>query len=88
MTALASGDGTISMTIAKHPASLEGDGVVDRALGGVAAPLDPITAQNVLALEGEADVAHDRDAGAYEKFDLGDHRLAALELTAWARPPS
>ncbi len=60
---------------------LEGEGVVERPLGGlVAAPLDAVAAEHVLALRGEADVPHDGNAGADEQLDLGDHRLAALEL--------
>src|SRR3546814_12837992 len=66
----------------------EGSGLGDRArvcldpVGGRATALDAIAAQGVLALRGEADVCHHRDAALDE---LGDHRRhlgAALELDA------
>jgi hypothetical protein len=56
----------------------DGDRVVDGLLGGVAAALDPETAQAVDALRGEADVRHHRDAGGGQHGDLLGDPFAAL----------
>jgi len=50
-------------------------------LAGLAAALHPPgSAENVHALRGEAEVAHDRDAGLSQSPDLRQHPAAALEL--------
>ena len=48
--------------------------------GALAAALDDVAAEPVLALRGEADVRHHRDAGADDAADLLGAALAALEL--------
>ena len=61
---------------------LDGVGVGEDPLGRVAAALDPVAAEGVLALRGEADVGHHRDAALAEAGDLRGHLDAALELHA------
>ena len=46
----------------------------------VAAALNPVAAEAVLALRGEAEVRHHRDAGADERAHLLGDGGAALEL--------
>ena len=61
-------------------------GVLDRVrvgeqlLDAVAAPLDEVTAEAVLALRGEADVRHDGDARIHDAPDLLGAAPSALEL--------
>ena len=55
-------------------------GVVEDAVGGVAAALHAVAAEAVLALRGEADVGHHRDAAAGAAARSGGHLGAALEL--------
>lgn len=62
---------------------LDGEGVVENfegAEGGFA--LDAESAEGVLALRVEADVADDGDAGAGDALDGGGHFGAAFELDA------
>ena len=61
---------------------LDGVGVGEDPLGRVAAALDAVAAEGVLALRGEADVGHHRDAALAEPGDLRRHLDAALELHA------
>jgi hypothetical protein len=44
--------------------------VGEQLLGAFAAPLDDVATEAVLALRGEADVRHHRDAGAHDPLDL------------------
>ena len=75
------------MTTAKQPAASSASASSKSTLGVlVAAALDAVAAEDVLALRGEADVAHDRNAGADEQLDLGGHRPAALELDRVRHP--
>ena len=57
-------------------------GVLEDARRRVAAALDPVAPERVLALGGEADVGHDRDAASGQQLDLGRHLAASLELDA------
>ena len=84
---LATSPGTISSTTAKAPASASASASAMHPSAGVAAALHPVAAQGVLALRGEADVRHHRDAGAVDRGDLRRERAAALELHRVA-PPS
>ena len=61
---------------------LNGVGIGEDPLGRVAAALDPVTAEGVLALRREPDVGHHRDAALAEPGDLRGHLDAALELHA------
>ena len=80
VTCLASSPGTISSTTAKAPASATAWASASTCFGVVAAALDPVAAELVLALRGEADVAHHRDAGVGDLADLVGDADAALEL--------
>ena len=53
---------------------LEGEGVVEQAVAGVAAALHAVAAERVLGLRREADVCHDGDAGADERSTCGATR--------------
>ena len=67
------------MTTANAPASWTAVGVGEDPVGGVAAALDAVAAEGVLALRGEADVGHHRDAAA---------GAAARSAGAISAPPS
>ncbi len=62
------------------PRVLHGARVVEQPLELVAAALDDVAAQTVLALGGEADVGHDRDAGTHDPVDLVGAPHTALAL--------
>ena len=63
--------------------------VGDHLLGRVAAALHPVAAERVLALRGEADVRHHRDAGAGDRRDLRRARAGRPPASPrGSRPPS
>ena len=64
----------------ERPRRLQRQRVLDQALTGVAAALDPEPAERVLALRGEPEVGHHRDAGARQRLDLRREPRPALEL--------
>ena len=66
VTSPATADGTISSTTAKAPASSTAWASAEQLLGALAAALDDVPAETVLALRREADVRHHRDAGAHD----------------------
>ena len=59
---------------------LDGVRVGEQLLGALAAALDDVAAQLVLALRREPDVRHHRDAGRHDAADLLGAAHAALEL--------
>ena len=77
---LATSPGTISSTTANAPASATARASARTSSRLVAAALHPVAADGVLALRGEADVGHHRDAGAGDRLDLRGDAAAALEL--------
>ena len=78
VTCSAAADGTISSTTANAPASSTAWASSSSCCDAVAAALDDVPAEAVLALRGEADVRHHRDAGAHDALDLLGAALAAL----------
>ena len=62
------------------PGGLDGPGVVEQPLAGVATALDAVAAEGVLALRREPDVRHHRHSTLAEQLDLRHHLAAALEL--------
>ncbi len=64
VTSAATSPGTISITTANAPASSIAWASREDPLGGLAPALDAVAAEGVLALRGEADVRHHRDAAA------------------------
>ena len=90
MTWPAISDGTISSTTAKAPASSHGVRIGEQLVGAfVTATLDDVAAETVLALRGEPDVRHHRDAGTDDPLDLLGAAHAALALHRVAtRSPS
>ena len=55
-------------------------GVVQQPVAVLAPALDPVAAERVDRLRGEAEVRHHRDAGRDQLLDLPGHPLAALQL--------
>ena len=80
VTRLATSAGTISSTTANAPAACMRQRVLDEPLAGVAAALDAVPAERVLALRGEPEVRHHRDAGPDERLDLRREPRPALQL--------
>ena len=73
-------DGTISSTTANAPASSTAWASSSSGCARVAAALDDVAAEAVLALRGEPDVGHHRDAGAHDALDLLRAADAAFQL--------
>ena len=65
---------------------LDGVGVGEHPLGRVAAALDPVAAEGVLALRREADVGHHRDAALARRLIWGAISTPPSSFTQWARP--
>ena len=64
---------------------LQRERVLEQPVAGLAAALDPVAAHRVDRLRGQAEVAHDRDAGADEQLDLrAARRRPPSSLTACA----
>ena len=71
----------------ERPGGLQGQRVLDDALAGLAAALDAVAAERVLALRGEPEMGHHRDAGPVNASTWGTNRAPPSSLTACA-PPS
>jgi hypothetical protein len=85
---LATSAGTISRTTANAPAACSASASSTSLLAGVAAALDAEPAQRVLALRGEPEVGHHRDARTGQRLDLRDEPGRRPSSFTACAPPS
>ena len=84
VTRRAASAGTISSTTANAPASSTACASASSCSTPLAAALDDVAAEPVLALRGEADVGHDRDARDTIRRICSALRTPPSSFTAWA----